>query len=457
QSTDQTLVLRNLTLIDGNGGAPRKGVTLVISGGVITEMNADSSTQIPEGATVRDLTGHYVIPGLIDSHVHLTSPSTERVRSQLHEGRLGGRTAVRDMGGDAIQLGELAGRSPNPQIESPRIYYSAIIAGPSWFSDPRAAASAHGFKPGTIPWLRAVSDDTDIEKVVAEARAAGATGLKIYANLPPNLVSKLTAEGHRWSMMVWSHATIYPSRPSDGVAAGVDVISHSVYLYWEIAGHVPDSYQEGRNELPGAIERSAHGVESLRPLLTQMKNKGTILDATLFVTMMLAQPTPSGRPDPRPQFAYAATRLARELGVTVCAGTDSMLSDASPAHAAGSAGSQSSVSASSPSGSSKSGVQGSQQQAAKGQQPATTAAPVLPNLHRELELLVEKSGFTPLEAITAATRNSARAIGIDRAYGTVEVGKGADLVVLTADPSVDIRNTRKIAFVVKGGMIYRRR
>jgi imidazolonepropionase-like amidohydrolase len=77
----------------------------------------------------------------------------------------------------------------------------------------------------------------------------------------------------------------------------------------------------------------------------------------------------------------------------------------------------------------------------------------LPNLHRELELLVHGAGFSPLEAITAATRNSARALGAEDTRGTIGVGKLADLVVLRADPSADIRNTREIELVVKRGRV----
>ncbi|HEY2849529.1 MAG TPA: amidohydrolase family protein, partial [Gemmatimonadaceae bacterium] len=64
--------------------------------------------------------------------------------------------------------------------------------------------------------------------------------------------------------------------------------------------------------------------------------------------------------------------------------------------------------------------------------------------------------FTPLEAITAATLNSAMAIGAASKLGTVEPGKFADLVVLNANPADDIRNTRAIAFVVRGGVVHRR-
>jgi imidazolonepropionase-like amidohydrolase len=79
-----------------------------------------------------------------------------------------------------------------------------------------------------------------------------------------------------------------------------------------------------------------------------------------------------------------------------------------------------------------------------------------PNLHTELELLVAKCGLTPLEAITAATRNGAIALGIQNSYGTIAKGKMADLVILRADPSADIRNTTQILYVIKGGKVHKR-
>ena len=79
----------------------------------------------------------------------------------------------------------------------------------------------------------------------------------------------------------------------------------------------------------------------------------------------------------------------------------------------------------------------------------------LPHLHRELELLVYQAGLTPQQALIAATSTAARVIGVDSLVGTVTPGKLADLVVLTADPLADIRNTRKIEMVIARGVIYR--
>ncbi len=79
-----------------------------------------------------------------------------------------------------------------------------------------------------------------------------------------------------------------------------------------------------------------------------------------------------------------------------------------------------------------------------------------PAVYLEMEALQE-AGLTPLEVLTAATRNGALAMGREGDLGTVERGKLADLVVLDADPTADIRNARRVALVVRGGEVWTRR
>ena len=74
-------------------------------------------------------------------------------------------------------------------------------------------------------------------------------------------------------------------------------------------------------------------------------------------------------------------------------------------------------------------------------------------LHREMELLVS-SGIPPLEVLSIATRNGAIALGVENETGTVEAGKRADLVVLNADPTISISNTRDIEYVFLAGKLY---
>jgi len=76
-----------------------------------------------------------------------------------------------------------------------------------------------------------------------------------------------------------------------------------------------------------------------------------------------------------------------------------------------------------------------------------------PSLHREFELMAE-AGLTPMQIIIDATRNAARVFGPDPRIGTIEAGKLADLLILDADPLVDIANARQINKVIKGGHVF---
>lgn len=116
------------------------------------------------------------------------------------------------------------------QFPSPRIYYSCLVGGPDFMKDPRVQMSAHGFEAGYIPYLRAVTNETDLNESMrqgvglclcvaidrysahAVARAIGVTAVKIYANLEPALVAAVSAAAKKHGLRVWSHATIFPSR-----------------------------------------------------------------------------------------------------------------------------------------------------------------------------------------------------------------------------------------------------
>src|SRR3954470_21279597 len=154
---DTQLALAHVTVIDGTGAPARPDRTLVIRGGRIIAELASGSAEPPAGAEVLDLRGRWVIPGLIDTHVHLaTDPSAgdrrdlvvQRLRNALH----GGVTTVRDMAGDGRALAELARAALVGDIESPAIYYAALFAGPEFFTDPRVLAVSRGVSPGEAPW-----------------------------------------------------------------------------------------------------------------------------------------------------------------------------------------------------------------------------------------------------------------------------------------------------------------
>jgi imidazolonepropionase-like amidohydrolase len=400
--------MTNVNLIDGTGAPARPHMTVVISDGHIQAVLDSAPGNLPENATLWNLGGKTIIPGLFDSHVHLTGgPGTEGIEKTLRWGFLAGVTSVRDMGGDNIELKELAQKASDAGDASPRIYFSTLVAGPAFFSDARTKGASHGGIPGEVAWMRSVTSQSDIPAIISAGKATGATGLKIYADLPPDLVNKLGVEAHRQGLLVWSHSAIFPTRPSEAVQAGVNVVSHSVYLGVEGMNKPPDSYEQARRGL--GIDYSSSPVEGTKimGLLRLMREHGTILDETLFVTHL------SHKDDSDPIWLWTrqVTKEAHARGVELVAGTDSF---------------------------------------------GDPAKDAMPNIYAELELLVAQCGLTPIEAIRAATYSGAHAVGAERLYGTVEAGKAADLVVLRDDPSTDIRRARDVAAVLKAGVIYKR-
>jgi cytosine/adenosine deaminase-related metal-dependent hydrolase len=399
------LVLRNVTVIDGTGAAPRPGMAVVIQGPIIRNIVPDSSLVIPANADVRDLAGRWVMPGLIDAHVHLaTNPSTQdtrdRVERRLRNALEGGVIAVRDMAGDGRELAALARDAAVGDIASPLIRYSALFAGPDFFSDPRVQSSSAGVVAGTAPWARAIRDTTDLRQAVAEARGTGAAGIKLYGSLDSASVARIAAEARRQRLGVWAHLALFPARPSDVVTGGAGVVSHAPLLAWEVAETLPGVSQRQQYDVTLTADHPA-----LRAVLNAMRERNVILEPTLHVFR-----DDPGLPDTaterrRSRLAAEFTRAAYRAGVRIAAGTDGI----------------------------------------GGEGPNT-----LPNIHEELALLVA-AGLTPADAIVAATSTNAEVLGISATHGTLAAGKSADLLVLGADPTVSIRNTRTIEMVVQRG------
>ncbi|HTX01069.1 MAG TPA: amidohydrolase family protein [Acidimicrobiales bacterium] len=416
-------VYRCATVIDGRGGAPLRETSVVTDGELITTVVSDAELPPGEltGATVVDLRGHYLLPGLIDSHQHLATPpnrgpAEERLRRQLY----GGVTAIRDMADDLRQIGDLARATLVGEIAGPDIYYAALMAGPGFFDDPRTWQVSQGTRPGAVPWMQAVDDGTDLVLAVAMGRGTSAVAIKIYADLAGKDVARIVEEAHRQGMQAWAHAMVFPATVDEVVDAGVDVVSHASYLAYHLSTQRPSSYKEHLGLMDSVCEELLSAdLRPLDPLLDKMAMRGTILDATASLVLRHGSPEPGSDAADAPGVdgsrARAAAvvevlRRARAAGVAVSAGTDYEL-------------------------------------------PSEEA---FPSLHAELSFLVGEAGMSPAEAIHAATLVGARSAGQSTIMGSVEPGKLANLLVLAGDPLADIANLSSVVFTVKRGRRFER-
>jgi imidazolonepropionase-like amidohydrolase len=404
-------IYHGFTLIDGLGGPPVEDAAISVRGNSIVTVGSRrellSGPDAPRDAIVINLGGGYVIPGLIDAHVHLsTSPDRLNAEAELHRLLYAGVTAVRDMAGDARALASLARDSRLGEIVAPDIYYSAVMAGQSFMADSRPQASTVGEIAGEVPWMRAITPETDMVTAVAEAKGTSASGVKIYANLAPSEVARITEEAHRQGMKVWAHSMVFPTRPLEVVRSGVDVISHACYLAWEAMEDVPDIYHHDVVPQYGAFNAES---QVFTELFDAMRANGTILDATLATyTRTAADRSRDAQCDPA--FAGALVRRASAEGIPIAAGSDFTTAPEDP----------------------------------------------FPALYAELEALVVSGGLTPMQAIVAATSAAAQAIGIEETAGTLAHGRPVDFVFLSENPAEDITALRSVELVWKGAVRYER-
>lgn len=409
-ATDTVTVYRGVTVIDGTAAAPKRNMAIVTRGEHIEAVIPDSEAgRYARDATAVDAVGFYAIPGLIDSHVHLaTAPNRRYAEALLRRDVYSGVTAVRDMAGDARFLADLSRAAMLGEIPAPDIAYAALMAGPEFFKDPRTIDSARGAVAGAVPWMRAITPSTDLMLAVAEAKGTGAAALKIYADLPGDLVHRIAGEAHRQHLLVWAHAAVFPASPREVIDAGVDVVSHSCLLAYQASGEMPRAYH---NRPPVDEKLFANNDHVLEPLFADMKRRGTILDATLYVYDAMWR-VPNAQPPP-----YCSLTLAEKIaaeahraGVMISAGTDA---------------------------------------------PGDWSDPY-PSLYQELSLLVHHAGFSPMEALMASSRVGATTMGKSGEMGTIEAGKLADIVFVAKDPLTDIDNLKSVDMTVKRGRLYRR-
>ena len=398
-----TYAIHQVNLIDVQNKVIIKDQTIIVHDGIIAAiMDSERYTENDSTQTL-SFNGYFITPGLIDAHVHLgTNPSSgdnlEATLARLNYLLKKGVTTVRDMAGDARYVSYLSRQATLDEIPSPDIYFSALLAGETFFKDPRTKAAAQGMPTGTAPWMRAIKADSDLDRIIAEAKGTGATGIKIYADLDASNIEKIVRTAHAQKMKVWAHSCVFPARPSEVCQAGVDVMSHATYLAWEGENEIPNS-AANRHRKHGKFDVKNPSFSSL---IEQMSKQQTILDATLCVYKRYF-------PDSTLyQYGVSLTKLAHQNNIKIGVGTDLPITDLS-------------------------GI-----------------APII----QEMSALQEDVGMKPIEIIRAATIINAEMIGETHRIGSIEVGKRANLLLLNKNPIEDINYLKHPEVVIKNGRIY---
>jgi imidazolonepropionase-like amidohydrolase len=419
EATNDSFLLTNLRLIDGNGGKVIERTDLFIQGGRIAAIGPD---QIKKGASVIDMRGRTVIPSLISTHVHIgtlkgisvkaENYTRENILSQLKKYEDYGVGNLLVMGSDrpmmfedGIRDSSIRGLLPGAIIHSAGYGFGAPLGVP-----PVGFGFDRIYRPSGPKQVAAEMDSLvkikpDLVKLWLDDFGGQ------FKKMDPAIYKEIIIQAHKHGLRVAAHV-YYLSDARQLLKEGVDIFAHSIrdslvsadliremksrhtmyiptlsldefaYIYARKPDWINDAFFKNSLE-PGVYE-----------MISSEKYQNDLKNAPAYARNVRAYET-----------ALKNLKRLFDAGILVCLGTDS---GAQPVRAQGF------------------------------------------SEHLELELMVQ-AGLTPVQAITVGTRNASRLLKIDKDFGTIEIGKRADFLILDGDPSIDIKNTRKIVAVYKAG------
>ena len=407
---NEILVLNGATLIDGTDGPQKNNSVIIINNNkiiAVTSQNNYSSFNISNGSLtngrVLNLTGKYIMPGLFDMHAHVAgvrknsydqATSEEMLRMLLNYGV----TTVRNPGGPTNETVQLREEVLNENLSGPEIFTAGRLLNTPEFP---------------IPFVeKQVTSEEEVRKEVRRQAAAGVDYIKLYVGLKPDLVKAAIEEAHSQGIKVIGH--LYLTSWTDAAKLGIDFLTHGVPVS-------PFLLPEGEQRIfnltgGGPFDHSLwldlvdlNGTE-IRNMIDSLVQNHISVDPTLSIYEAIFK---HGIQDPQNEQRWnkvlQLTKMMHDKGIKILSGTDIPNFDL---------------------------VAGE-------------------SLHHELELLVE-AGINTSDVIKIATKNGAEALDLINQTGTIEPGKEADILILSANPVTDIENTKQIDAVISNGRIIER-
>jgi imidazolonepropionase-like amidohydrolase len=418
QSLEKPWAITGATLIDGTGAAPLTDAVIVGRGERLVCVGRAAHCQLPAGTAIVDATGKWIIPGLIDTHIHPGWSNGEGATRAQALRLAFGTTTTRDAGTPGVFLDNLARRDTArmPTAVEPRLIVSAVVS-----QEHMEHFREH--EPG---------------RLVARLAAFGANAIKVKKAFTPAEYRSIVAAAHAAGLPVFGH-TWGPrgSQLQPALAAGIDGLSHMAtfsefgeradvgrpaapvgFAYW-LWVKEQWNYQD-ETQLSEAVVRMVEHGAWLEPMLVTEKyftlpyplpNDVAYLGDVLSLEQWIRTSLPVG------DTGWVRRQLRRERLAVVYA---HMCDIVRRFHA-------------------RDGVIVT----------GTDDIAPGPGLLDEIALLTG-CGLAPMEALRAATADAAAAIR-QPDIGTIAAGKLADLVILNGDPLSDLANLRRVWRVVKGG------
>ncbi len=420
-----TIQKDSIALVGGNVLTPDNRVlqdaVIIVRQGKIEQLVPREGFVIPRTADVVDVTGRWIIPGLIDGHVHVE-------RWALGRYLAAGVTAVRDVHGEQDSILDLREQIGRGGLASPRIFSAgAMIDG----------------SPATFSNATEVANATEARRAVDSRAVAGVDYIKIYTRITPDLLRPLMDEAGSFNLRVTAHLGL-----TDAITAarlGVSSIEHMSGVP-EAAGSPDRFFAEHRASFWRGWTYFEKGWAKLDSVALN-RVAVTLANAHVAVVPTLVLHDTYSRLDDsaainNPDVRSLPDSIIRRWDLPGMVARAGWIAADFPSFRASRANQDLFI---------------REFRAAGGRIIAGTDASnqlLVPglSLHRELELLVQ-AGLTPVDAIATATINPAVLLGGD-SLGLIAPGRVADLVILRENPLVDIRNTRTVDRVMVRGLLY---
>jgi len=440
-SDPAAIAITHVTVIDATGAAPQADSSIIIQGSRIFAVGPSASTPIPRDAKIVDGFGKFLVPGLADMHLHLTGAGEPTGSREFIIPLLvaNGITTVRDMGGKVEYLKKLRAEIDSGKLAGPQIF----------FTGPYLDGNPPSFQPSIV-----VQSAAEATAAVQNLKSEGVDFIKVQSRLQPEPYYVVARESQKQNIRFVGHVpdSITAAAASD---AGQASIEHLTGVLLGCSAREEELRQRKLAPPPAGetkeqtLVRERVWLKDLLDSYSQQKAANLfhkfaanrtwqVPTLPLLIHLAYLVPESDRNTDPRMKYipgnlretwnqtrnglldsrtetdfalrrrlvsqSLSAVKALQETGVTIMAGTD------------------------------------------------TTAPNVFPgfSLHEDLAYLV-KAGLTPMQALQAATSKPAEFLGRGAEQGTVQAGKRADLVLLSANPLDDIHNTQKIAGVVLNG------
>jgi imidazolonepropionase-like amidohydrolase len=411
------VVIENVTIINSLGTPELPNRTVLISNGIIQKIIKGELPNIPENAKIIDGTGKYLIPGLIDSHVHLTYSDSTVLNQFLNYGIM----CIRDMGGNEKSLNRWKQQVKNGSLDGPEI----MLAGPAietgtFFTVVQKIDQILNIqlKDAILPTRIQISETREIDSIIKKLYSEKVDFIKIRSVQSKNVYIEILKKAKKYGLDVCGHEPMVVSL-QEASLNGQKSIEHIPFL------SLMDSSAEGRRKVFHEFKSNDTWVV---PTILAIKNYRMIPDSIImkeidylentnnvaitsklvdFWKMQMKIKQLEGALDWNKLYKQGIEdlRILYDIGVKVMAGTDFSIPLVYP------------------------GL----------------------GLHEELELMVEEAGFTPLDALRCATINPAIYFKMEEKWGSIEEGKIANIIILYGNPLEKISNTKKIKGIIKSG------